>query len=224
MTRVTTGLVVMALLIGACGDDSTTSSTTTTSPPTTTTTIAPTTTLAPTTTTTVAPTTTTVAENAVLCDAFLAFRGAQEPDTMQSALATMADELGEEAPDTVAAAIVAFQTADFGDTPVGEWIGYLRDNIIPMCMNRYYEGVVGTADNATTSQQFFDALVAGDRATAATLAQAEVIAQFEPWEAIPGTSAIEETSSGGFAAQLGFGYGIACVVTDGIVVQCGRTG
>jgi hypothetical protein len=156
------------------------------------------------------------------CDAFLAFRGAQDPDAAFGALDLLEEELGSGATAGMVAAFEAFRSGDFGPGGIGEVIGAMRDQMIPLCRDRYFAGVTAATDDAAAAESFFAAVVAGDRAAAATIAQAEVVAQFEPW--LPfGDDASLTLGDGGFTMQLTPESRLECETRNGVVERCFRS-
>jgi hypothetical protein len=207
------GVALILFLVGACGDEDVAEPATTpaSTTPTSTTAVA----------TTAAPVATTAAEDATLCDAFLQFRGAQDFETMAPAIATVASQLGESAPNDVIEAMNAFISGDFGDLQIGAAIGSIRGHIMPLCQQRYYAAVTGASSGPIAAQEFFDALVAGDRDVAVSIAQAEVVAQFEPWAGY-GASATIDIGEGEFTMQLDEQTAVSCTTVDGVVDRCVR--
>lgn len=217
-------LIVAGVLAAGCSaseaDDTTTTEATTTTPVTAETTA--TTTEAATTTTAAATATTVGQDLGVFCDAYLAFGAAQDPESRVEPLNAIWAERGSNAPDELKEVVNTLMTADFGSEDVRAQHAVLRDFVLPLCEATYDEGVVGAEDDATAAEQFFAALVSGDKESARTVAAAQIVALFEPWEPYPDQGGVPELvlDDGQFYVTLTPAFSFRCEMSDGVVTGC----
>lgn len=131
-------------------------------------------------------------------------------------------ERGSNAPDELNEVVNTLMTADFGSEDVRAQQAVLRDFVLPLCEATYNEGVVGAEDDATAAEQFFAALVSGDKESACTLAAAQIVALFEPWEPYPDQGGVPELmlDDGQFFVTLTPAFSFRCEMSDGVVTGC----
>lgn len=224
-------LAVVALLGVGCSDDDDTEAASTTAPADTDT---PATTAAPTEPTTATPATAapdagadvmTAPTGIPLCDAYLAWLSAQDGAQFNTALGQIAEIAGDDAPQTVTEAIDTIGAADADVISVLEAQATLGDFVDPTCREAFDAGVVGLPEGGDVAAAFFEALRTGDRDFAATLAPADVIARFEPWEPLPedpdlGTPTLVSTGLGDFAMLLASTVSVYCTTDGRVVFSC----
>lgn len=220
--------MIASLLIAAgCsvdyGTDTTSAETTTTTAE------ATTVTTEVTTTTTEATTTTTETARPpgdqnldTFCNAYLTFAGSKDPEGRVEPLNVIWEERGPHAPVELEGALETLKTADYGSEDVRPQHAVLKGFAIPLCLDIFNEGVVGAEDDATAAEQFFAALVAGDRQTALTLAPANTVALFEPWDSYPTQGDYPQLTphEGQFYVSLTPVFSFRCEVSGGIVTGC----
>jgi hypothetical protein len=182
-------------------------------------------------TTTATESTTTTTETApppadqnldTFCNAYLAFAGSKDPEGRVGPLNVIWEERGPDAPEELEGALETLKTADYGSEDVRPQHVVLKGFAIPLCLDIFNEGVVGAEDDATAAEQFFAALVAGDKQTALTLAPANTVALFEPWNPYPTQGDYPQMSpgEGQFYVSLTTVFSFRCEVNGGIVTGC----
>jgi hypothetical protein len=159
-----------------------------------------------------------------ICDAYLLFAGALSPGDRAGPLAVIGDSAGSEAPAGLPEVVEVLSTADYGSMDVRPQMEILIDFVFSLCEQRYYRDVVGAADDIVAAEEFFAALVAGDRDRAAAVAPDHVLAGFEPWEGYPSQDDIPSlvVAEAIFYLQLTPELSLACEASDGIVFRCRR--
>lgn len=97
------------------------------------------------------------------------------------------------------------------------------------CQAEWVGSVQGAADTAGAAQAFFDAVVAGDRAGARTVAAENAIARFAPWAPVEpdpdaGTPTVLTVDEGSFTMALAADRIAECQVESGVVIACTLVG
>jgi hypothetical protein len=206
-------LVILCLVATACTAGNDVEATTTTVPTTITTTT-------PATTTTAEATTTVGQDLEAFCDAYLAFISAGDPESRVEPLNNLYAERGPDAPADLNEVVNVLVSADYGSQDVRAEQAVLRDFVMPLCEDGYNSAVVGGESDEAAGQAFFDALVAGDKQTALTLASALAVAMFEPWEPYDAEDTELVIQEGGFWVALSPQFSFSCTTRDGIVTGC----
>jgi hypothetical protein len=176
--------------------------------------------------TTGVPPTAAATGDSPLCDAYLAFLAAPA-DQVVVAIDELAGSLGAGMPAAVVDALVVLGPTPPEGATADDFVaalGVVHDEVEPVCATRYRAAVVPAASDDAALTTFADALVSGDRAAAAVVAPADVIALFEPWQPYPADPAVGAPSytvaDDAVTLVLAATYTASCQASGGVVAAC----
>lgn len=153
------------------------------------------------------------------CAAYLDFLGAQDGVELNAALADLFQTVDDS---DLGAAILIMRDGTGPLTEVRAAADLLSGRLVPACENTYSSEVSPAATDQEAAQLLVDSLAVGDRDAARTVAWANVIAQFEPWDSL-----LESDGAPSFQIEadlltfdIGEGIAIDCLLGQGQIILC----
>lgn len=149
------------------------------------------------------------------CDAYLAYLARSGPTELAAVTAATDDDRVHDLADDIGGSAV--------DRSIAATID-LDALARTACHQRWIAGTQGAGNAPAAAQALYDALVAGDRAGAANVAAANVLARFEPWTPDADTTdaypTMVDVGDDGFTVITGPETLFLCLVETGVVVAC----
>ena len=159
--------------------------------------------------------------DASTCEAFLV---SLSPESSQEEHLAARAVLKASAPPEILAAYETLEVGEDTDSVLGA-IDVIENHFLAACGDRYRAGLRPAAGDREAAQGFYEALVAGDREAAASIASADVLARFS-WsglkkhESVGAPSLQLEEDGSSFAVLLAPTVVAFCDVRGGAVIDC----